>query len=73
VSDDSTASYPIKVSDQPILSPCSRPEDATFIYIDTSTRIQILDTVSHLPKADKEQCGAFIVSYFLFLGSALRY
>ncbi|PPQ88373.1 hypothetical protein CVT25_002119 [Psilocybe cyanescens] len=36
------------------------PEDATAIYIDQNTRIQILDTVSHLPKADKEQCGAFI-------------
>ncbi|KAF8962847.1 glycosyl transferase family group 2-domain-containing protein [Flammula alnicola] len=36
------------------------PEDATAIYIDLNTRIQILDTVSHLPKADKEQCGAFI-------------
>uniref|UniRef100_A0A8H7XRP5 Glycosyltransferase 2-like domain-containing protein n=1 Tax=Psilocybe cubensis TaxID=181762 RepID=A0A8H7XRP5_PSICU len=35
-------------------------EDATAIYIDQNTRIQILDTVSHLPKADKEQCGAFI-------------
>ncbi|CAA7264548.1 unnamed protein product [Cyclocybe aegerita] len=36
------------------------PEDATFMYIDINSRIQILDTVSHLPKADKEQCGAFI-------------
>ncbi|KDR73048.1 hypothetical protein GALMADRAFT_746548 [Galerina marginata CBS 339.88] len=35
-------------------------EDATAIYIDLNTRIQILDTVSHLAKADKEQCGAFI-------------
>lgn len=37
-------------------------EDATAIYVDQNTRIQILDSVSHLPKADKEQCGAFIVS-----------
>ncbi|KAF9484563.1 hypothetical protein BDN70DRAFT_797466 [Pholiota conissans] len=36
------------------------PEDSTAIYIDQNTRIQILDTISHLPKADKEQCGAFI-------------
>ncbi|KAF9530692.1 glycosyl transferase family group 2-domain-containing protein [Crepidotus variabilis] len=36
------------------------PENATFIYIDDNTRIQILDTINHLPKADKEQCGAFI-------------
>jgi len=36
------------------------PEDATAIYLDANTRIQILDTVSHLVKADKEQCGAFI-------------
>ncbi|KIM44070.1 hypothetical protein M413DRAFT_443129 [Hebeloma cylindrosporum] len=35
-------------------------DDATAIYIDLNTRIQILDTISHLPKADKEQCGAFI-------------
>lgn len=35
-------------------------EDATAIYLDVNTRIQILDTVSHLIKADKEQCGAFI-------------
>ncbi|KAJ2912856.1 hypothetical protein MD484_g7548, partial [Candolleomyces efflorescens] len=35
-------------------------EDATAIYLDSNTRIQILDTVSHLPKADKEQCGAFL-------------
>ncbi|RDB21975.1 hypothetical protein Hypma_011029 [Hypsizygus marmoreus] len=36
------------------------PEDVVAIYIDINTRIQVLDTVSHLPKADKEQCGAFI-------------
>lgn len=36
------------------------PEDATAISIDANTRIQILDTVSHLAKADKEQCGAFL-------------
>ena len=39
----------------------SRSDDAAAIYLDTNTRIQVLDTVSHLIKADKEQCGAFIV------------
>ena len=37
-------------------------EDADAIYLDTDTRIQILDTMTWLPRADKEQCGAFIVS-----------
>ncbi|KAF9021241.1 hypothetical protein BDZ89DRAFT_1103126 [Hymenopellis radicata] len=35
-------------------------DDATAIYIDADTRIQILDTMSHLVRADKEQCGAFL-------------
>ncbi|KAJ3521320.1 hypothetical protein NM688_g9030 [Phlebia brevispora] len=35
-------------------------EDADCIYVDHDTRIQILDTMSWLPRADKEQCGAFI-------------
>ncbi|KAJ3710311.1 glycosyl transferase family group 2-domain-containing protein [Lentinula raphanica] len=35
-------------------------EDATAIYLDVETRIQILETIGHLPTADKEQCGAFI-------------
>ncbi|KAI0260587.1 glycosyl transferase family group 2-domain-containing protein [Gloeopeniophorella convolvens] len=35
-------------------------EDATAIYVDDDTRIQILDTMFDLPRADKEQCGAFI-------------
>ncbi|KAG6836635.1 hypothetical protein H0H93_005662 [Arthromyces matolae] len=35
-------------------------EDAEVIYIDHDTQIQVLNSVSHLPKADKEQCGAFI-------------
>ncbi|KAI0809128.1 glycosyl transferase family group 2-domain-containing protein [Irpex lacteus] len=33
-------------------------EDA--IYLDSDTRIQILDSIYHLPRADREQCGAFI-------------
>ncbi|KAJ8457048.1 hypothetical protein ONZ45_g18470 [Pleurotus djamor] len=36
------------------------PEDTTALYVDAGTRIQILETMSHLPQADKEQCGAFI-------------
>ena len=39
-----------------------RAEDADAIYVDDDTRIQILDTMYDLPRADKEQCGAFIVS-----------
>ncbi|KAL4247672.1 Glycosyl transferase family group 2-domain-containing protein [Abortiporus biennis] len=35
-------------------------DDADAIFIDDDTRIQILDTMSWLPRADKEQCGAFI-------------
>ncbi|KAJ3500953.1 hypothetical protein NMY22_g19087 [Coprinellus aureogranulatus] len=35
-------------------------DNADALYIDSNTRIQILDTVAHLPKADKEQCGAFL-------------
>lgn len=40
-------------------------DDAPAIYIDSDTRIQILDTVAHLVRADKEQCGAFIVRFFI--------
>jgi hypothetical protein len=32
------------------------------IYIDQNTRIQILENISQLPSAEKDQCGAFIVS-----------
>lgn len=38
-----------------------RSEDADAIHIDSDTRIQILDSMAYLPRADKEQCGAFIV------------
>ncbi|KXN88664.1 hypothetical protein AN958_06208 [Leucoagaricus sp. SymC.cos] len=34
--------------------------DAKSIYVDANTRIQILDTMLHLPQADREQCAAFI-------------
>ena len=40
----------------------SRNDEATAIYVDDDTRIQILDSMPDLPRADKEQCGAFIVS-----------
>lgn len=39
----------------------SKP-DADAIYVDENTRIQILDSILLLGSADKEQCGAFIVS-----------
>ena len=38
-----------------------RKEDADAIYVDTDTRIQIVDTMAFLPRADKEQCAAFVV------------
>ncbi|EIN04516.1 hypothetical protein PUNSTDRAFT_122841 [Punctularia strigosozonata HHB-11173 SS5] len=34
--------------------------DANAIYLDSETRIQILETMPQLGRADKEQCGAFI-------------
>ncbi|KAH9896081.1 glycosyl transferase family group 2-domain-containing protein [Cubamyces lactineus] len=34
--------------------------DADAIYIDDNTRIQVLDSITVLGAADKEQCGAFI-------------
>ncbi|OJA18960.1 hypothetical protein AZE42_06040 [Rhizopogon vesiculosus] len=30
------------------------------IYIDSDTKIQVLDSMASLPRAEKEQCGAFI-------------
>ncbi|KAF7313187.1 Glyco-trans-2-like domain-containing protein [Mycena kentingensis (nom. inval.)] len=36
------------------------PDDAAAIYVDRDTRIQILDTMAHLPQAEKEQRGAFL-------------
>ncbi|KAG6334614.1 hypothetical protein ID866_4475 [Astraeus odoratus] len=35
-------------------------DDATAIYVDHNTRIQIMDSMTLLPRAEKEQCGAFI-------------
>lgn len=40
-----------------------RSDDATAIYVDHNTRIQILDSMAALPTAEKEQCGAFIVKF----------
>ena len=40
----------------------SSKEDSDCIYVDNDTRIQIMDTMAFLPRADKEQCAAFIVS-----------
>jgi hypothetical protein len=42
-----------------IHSPCS-PDTEVAIYVDTNTRIQILETMSDLPLADKEQNAAFV-------------
>lgn len=44
-----------------IPTPFYREDTADAIYIDDDTRIQILDTMADLPRADKEQCGAFLV------------
>ncbi|KAI0919925.1 hypothetical protein AcV5_001863 [Taiwanofungus camphoratus] len=35
-------------------------DDADAIFIDVDTRIQILDSMVFLPRADREQCAAFI-------------
>ncbi|KAH7912096.1 glycosyl transferase family group 2-domain-containing protein [Hygrophoropsis aurantiaca] len=35
-------------------------DNDTSMYIDADTQIQVLDTLSNLPTAEKEQCGAFI-------------
>jgi hypothetical protein len=35
--------------------------DALALYVDPDTRIQIIDSINDLPRAEKEQCGAFIV------------
>ncbi|EGN97387.1 hypothetical protein SERLA73DRAFT_92477 [Serpula lacrymans var. lacrymans S7.3] len=32
----------------------------TAVYVDSNTRIQVLDSMNFLPRAEKEQCGAFI-------------
>jgi hypothetical protein len=36
-------------------------DEATSIMIDVDTRIQVLETMSHLAHADREQCAAFVV------------
>ena len=38
--------------------------DENSIYVDSNTRIQVLDTMMDLPTADKEQLAAFIVRLF---------
>ncbi|EMD36048.1 hypothetical protein CERSUDRAFT_115962 [Gelatoporia subvermispora B] len=35
-------------------------DDSDCIFIDVDTRIQVVDTMLHLPRADKEQCAAFV-------------
>lgn len=41
------------------------------IYIDRDTRIQVIETNDDLPQAEKDQCGAFIVSLFHHMGREL--
>ncbi|KAJ7641180.1 glycosyl transferase family group 2-domain-containing protein [Roridomyces roridus] len=36
------------------------PDSSDAIYISSDTRIQIVDSMAHLPHAEKEQCGAFL-------------
>jgi len=36
-------------------------DDADAIFLDIGTRIQVLETISEIAGADKEQCGAFVV------------
>ncbi|TDL22483.1 hypothetical protein BD410DRAFT_769953 [Rickenella mellea] len=36
------------------------PLEDKSLYVDANTRIQVLDTILHLPQADKEQSAAFI-------------
>lgn len=38
----------------------SVPEDASAIYVDHNTRIQIVASMAMVPRAEKEQCGAFV-------------
>ncbi|KAI6130943.1 glycosyl transferase family group 2-domain-containing protein [Pisolithus croceorrhizus] len=42
------------------LAECATDEKADCIYVDSDTRIQIMDTMVLLPQADKEQNAAFI-------------
>lgn len=36
-------------------------DESDAIFVDADTRIQVLDTMSHLAAAEKEQCAAFLV------------
>ena len=50
-----------------VLNPSSRGPDVKSVYVDSNTRIQVIDTMLMLPHADKEQCAAFIAS-IIFVG-----
>lgn len=41
--------------------PVHSKDDSDCIYVDNDTRIQIVETMAFLPRADKEQCAAFVV------------
>ncbi|KAG1848119.1 glycosyl transferase family group 2-domain-containing protein [Suillus subluteus] len=45
------------------------PEDASAIYVDHNTRIQIVPSMAMVPRAEKEQCGAFRDEAVLILWS----
>lgn len=45
----------------------TRPPEDKSVYVDSNTRIQVLETMLLLPHADKEQCAAFIVSLLSML------
>lgn len=49
---------------EPALTYPIRPPTASALFVDDETRIQVLDTMARLPRADKEQCAAFIVSKY---------
>ncbi|KAJ7235790.1 hypothetical protein C8J57DRAFT_1728451, partial [Mycena rebaudengoi] len=51
--------YIPQASNRPADSKRSTDDCAAF-YINTDTRIQILDSMDHLPQAEKEQCDAFL-------------
>ncbi|KAI0728334.1 glycosyl transferase family group 2-domain-containing protein [Fomitopsis betulina] len=51
----------VKIRSAAIHAALSTVKDtADAIFIDVDSRVQVLDTMMHLPHADKEQCAAFI-------------
>ncbi|KAG6911398.1 hypothetical protein DXG01_016495 [Tephrocybe rancida] len=51
----------VKMRSSAVVAALAKVEpDEQSIYIDQSTRIQILESIDYLPQAEKDQCGAFI-------------